>query len=285
MPFRIAVIAPGAMGAAVGGRLAAAGCDVVTLLEGRSAASAGRAQAAGMRGVGLADLTGADMILSIVPPGEARALAERLRPVLTPATVYVDCNAVSPETAQGIGAVIAAAGARFVDAGIVGGPPRPGYDPVFYASGPDAADFARLSDHGLVVRVLDGPVGAASAMKMSYAGIAKGLIGLGSAVMLGAIRAGSAEALRAELGASQPMLLAWFERHIPGMFPKAYRWVAEMEEISAFLDTDPAAAKIFEGLSQLYARLAVDAEGETAALAAFLNPPAPPAGPGSGAPS
>jgi len=104
-------------------------------------------------------------------------------------------------------------------------------------------------------------------------------------MILGAIRGGSADALRAELAASQPMLLAWFERHVPGMFPKAYRWVAEMEEISAFLGTDPAAAKIFEGMSELYARLAVDEAGETAALGAFLSPPARPAGPGSGAPS
>ncbi len=271
MQFRIAVIAPGAMGAAVGGRLAAAGCDVVTLLDGRSAESAARAAAAGMRGVGLADLGLADMILSIVPPGEARALAERLGPVLTPATVYVDCNAVSPETVLGIAGVIAGTAARFVDAGIVGGPPRPGYDPIFYASGPDAAAFARLADHGLVVRVLDGPVGAASAMKMSYAGVTKGLIGLGSAMILGAARGGSAEALRAELAASQPMLLDWFQRHVPGMFPKAYRWVAEMEEISGFLAADPAAAKIFEGLSELYARLAADEAGETADLAAFLK--------------
>ena len=42
------------------------------------------------------------------------------------------------------------------------------------------------------------------------------------------------------------------------MYPKAYRWVAEMREISAFLREDKAAAMIFEGAAQLYDRLATD---------------------------
>ena len=116
--------------------------------------------------------------------------------------------------------------------------------------------------------------GAASALKMSYAGITKGLTALGAAMMLGATRAGVAEALQAELAASQPALLPWFTRQIPSMYQKAYRWVAEMDEIAEFLGDDPAAAKMFSGAARRYERLARDGSGstqETAELARFLD--------------
>lgn len=45
----IAVIAPGAMGAAIGARLAGEGAEVWTVLSGRSPASVAHAAAAGMR--------------------------------------------------------------------------------------------------------------------------------------------------------------------------------------------------------------------------------------------
>ncbi len=66
--------------------------------------------------------------------------------------------------------------------------------------------FARLNDYGLIVRVLEGPLTAASALKMSYAGITKGFTALGAAMMLAASRGGSAEALKAELAESRPDL-------------------------------------------------------------------------------
>jgi L-threonate 2-dehydrogenase len=278
MAQTVAIIAPGSMGSAVGRRLVEGGLRVVTALDGRSQASAGRAAAAGMEPVADAALAEADIILSIVPPGDALVLAERLAPVLSAAArkpLYADCNAVNPATVARIAAVIAATGCDFVDGGIIGGPPRPGTKgPVFYASGEAAPDLAVLKRHGLDVQVLDGPVGAASALKMSYAGITKGLTALASAMLLAASRAGAAEALAHELATSQPVLLDIFRRSIPGMYPKAYRWVAEMEEISAFVAEDPGAAQIFAGAAQLYERLAQDVAGEgreTAALSDFLT--------------
>ena len=120
--------------------------------------------------------------------------------------------------------------------------------------------------------VQPGPIGAASAMKMSYAGITKGFTALGAAMMLAATRAGTAEALKAELSGSQPALYGWLTRQMPRMYSKAYRWVAEMEEIAAFVGEDPAAAKFYQGAAELYARIAADFEGpnkETAMLDAF----------------
>jgi len=134
MSIVVAVMAQGSMGAGVGKRLHESGAEVRTLLSGRSAASAERARAAGMQAVGdeRALLDGADFFLSILPPGEAENLARRMAPTLSALArkpLYVDCNAVSPQTAERVAAVVAPTGAKFVDRGIIGAPPRPGYTP------------------------------------------------------------------------------------------------------------------------------------------------------------
>jgi 3-hydroxyisobutyrate dehydrogenase-like beta-hydroxyacid dehydrogenase len=275
----VAVVAQGAMGAGVGARLAERGLRVVTLLEGRSAASAERAKAAGMIGVSDEEAARADYFLSILPPSEALALAEKMAALIAPSNhkpVYVDCNAVSPPTKVEIGRVVTRAGAPFVDASIIGGPPRAGYDgPAIYAAGGDAARFAPLGDFGLVIRLLDGPVGGAAAMKMSYAGITKGLTALGAMMMLAATRGGVAEGLRAELERSQPALLPWLQRSIPAMYSKAYRYVGEMEEIADYVGEDISAQETFDAFADFYARIAADFEAkheEVDALTAFLKP-------------
>jgi 3-hydroxyisobutyrate dehydrogenase-like beta-hydroxyacid dehydrogenase len=262
----IGVIAQGMMGSGVGRRLRESGAEVRTLLSGRSSASAARAKAAGMAAA--ADerelLSGADFFLSILPPGEAEALAQRVAPALKTLDrkpVYVDCNAVSPQTAIRIGEIVAPTAAHFVDAGIIGGPPRPGYSPTIYASGPRAGQTAVLRDWGIDWRVIDGPIGAASALKMSYAGITKGTTAIASAMLLGAARFGCAEALIAELTESQPEMLARFREGIPRMYDKAYRWVAEMEEISDFLEQNPPSRDIYAAIARLYGYLA-EAEAE-----------------------
>jgi 3-hydroxyisobutyrate dehydrogenase-like beta-hydroxyacid dehydrogenase len=249
------------MGSGVGRRLRESGAEVRTLLSGRSPASAERARAAGM--VAAADeralLEGADFFLSILPPGEAEPLAHRLAPTLEALDrkpVYVDCNAVSPQTAIRIGEVVAPTRTDFVDAGIIGGPPRPGYSPTIYASGPTAGQTAVLRDWGIDWRVIDGPIGAASALKMSYAGITKGTTAIAAAMLLGAARFGCAEALIAELTESQPQMLARMRNGIPGMYDKAYRWVAEMEEISDFLEENPPSHDMYAAIARLYDYLA-----------------------------
>jgi 3-hydroxyisobutyrate dehydrogenase-like beta-hydroxyacid dehydrogenase len=223
-------------------------------------------------------LAEADFVLSIVPPAAAPVFAERMAEWLGSArsnALFVDCNAVSPETVGGIARTIGATGADFADAGIIGGPPREGVNgPNIYVSGPHAGRVGALARYGLEIRVLEAPIGAASALKMSYAGITKGLIAVGTAMLLAAARGGVADALHAELAESQRALLTSFERTVPAMFPKAYRWVAEMQEIARFAHEDTAAARLFEAASELYRRLASDVAGareEAAALETFLR--------------
>src|SRR6516162_815359 len=111
MACTVAIVAPGEMGAAVAARLGERGVKVTTSLGGRSAASAARAERARMLAAADDDalIGGADFLLSIVPPAEAIALAQRLASALTRAgkkPIYVDCNAISPATALEIGKVL-----------------------------------------------------------------------------------------------------------------------------------------------------------------------------------
>jgi putative dehydrogenase len=266
MGIVVAVMAQGSMGAGVGKRLHESGAEVRTLLSGRSTGSAERAKAAGMRPMAdereLRD--SADFFLSILPPGEAENIAQRLVPALTALAkkpIYVDCNAISPQTAERVDAIIAPSGAKFVDGGIIGGPPREGYSPAIYASGAAVGETAVLRDWGLDWRSIDGPIGAASGLKMSYAGITKGITALGSAMMLGAARFGCAEALVAELSSSQPNVFKYLSASVPRMYDKAYRWVAEMEEISDFHGSYKPAAEIYAAIARHYDALAA-AEAE-----------------------
>ena len=276
----IVVIAAGEMGAAVGGRLREQGAEVRTSLAGRSAKTAERARRHGL--IPLDDdarlVQDAAFVLSIVPPAEAVPLAQRLAAALADSRakpVYVDCNAVSPVTVAQAASALERTGCAFVDAGIIGGPPRPGTPgPKFYACGPAAGRFAALGGHGLDVRAIEGKIGTASALKMAYGSITKGFTAIGIAAMLGATTAGVADLLKRELADSQPALKAWLDRQMPNVYAKVYRWVAEMEEVSRFVGEPSPSSQMFKGVARLYEQLARSYEGdrrEIEALAKFVK--------------
>jgi putative dehydrogenase len=150
-----------------------------------------------------------------------------------------------------------------IDAGIIGGPPTPGSQdpatgPRFYASGPHAHRLVALTRYGLDVVVMDAPIGAASGLKLSYAGLTKGFTALAAAIVTAATRDGLVEALRIELARTQPEFLERIDRFVPAMFPKAYRWVSEMEQIAEFVADPAAGATIYEGAARLYEAIAAD---------------------------
>ena len=266
MNIVIAVLSPGAMGSAISARLVEHGARVLTSLDGRSPATVDRARAAGMEDASLETIATADLILAIVPPSEAVALAKGLVKRLRESRhkpVYIDCNALSPKTKTEIAGTLEETGCEIIDGAIVGAPPRPGEKgPRIYVSGDRSDRASVLRTLGLDLRQIDGPIGAAAALKMSYAGINKGIIAIGTAMLLAASRSGASTGLYQELGESLPQLLSKFETGIPDMYPKAYRWVAEMREIATFLGEDKAAAMIFEGAARLYDRLAIDIANE-----------------------
>jgi L-threonate 2-dehydrogenase len=259
----VAILSPGNMGAAIGARLVANGVRVVTT-TGRSEATEKRAVAAGIEMIAANDLHAVDFIFSIVPPDRAVANASSVAAALTgaeKAPVFIDWNAIGTADVMKIDGILAEAGVPFVDGSIIGLPPsgdKPG--PMLYASGPSAAELARLNDRGIRFGILDGPIGAASALKLSYAGITKGLIALGSAMFLAAERAGADAALLKELSLSQPNLFASFGRSIPDMFSKAHRWVPELEAIAEFVGPDRPESAIYSAAAKFYEALGKQAE-------------------------
>ena len=259
----IAVVAMGEMGAGFAQRLVERGARVLTSLAGRSEASAKRANAAGATVTDDATLIAeADMFLSIVPPSVAGATAERFLPFIEKAArkpVYIDCNAIAPQTLAGIAKMFGDKGLPFLDGSIIGAAPRPdGSSPRLYMSGPIKGEAETLKQLGIDTRVLSSNLGDASTLKMSYAGITKGFQALGASMALGAGRNGAQESLVAELKFSQPQLYGWLSKALPSMYDKAYRWDGEMREIAKFLLPEQGASTMLAGAADLYVHIAED---------------------------
>jgi 3-hydroxyisobutyrate dehydrogenase-like beta-hydroxyacid dehydrogenase len=257
-PKTIGLMSPGDMGHAVGAVLHEGGLRVITNLEGRSERTRGLAGTAKIEDVGSDEVlvAQADVLLSILVPSEAERVAARIAAAVSrvgTTLLYVDCNAIAPQTVRRIAEHVTQSGAGFIDAGIIGGPPRVGGDgPRFYASGEDAATFAELAHHGLDVRVMGSEIGAASGLKMCYAAFTKGTTALATELLVAARAMGISETLEAELRSGGSDRYASLERSVPGMPPKAYRWVGEMEEIAATFGALGLTRKILEGAAELY---------------------------------
>jgi 3-hydroxyisobutyrate dehydrogenase-like beta-hydroxyacid dehydrogenase len=198
---------------------------------------------------------GVDLLLSVLVPSAARAIADDVAASLRRTgarPVYVECNAIAPQTVRAIEEVIRSAGAPFVDAGIIGSPPRHANDSMhFLCSGPDTTACEALAQHGLNVRVVGSEIGQASGLKMVYAASTKGTTALWTELLVAARALGLEEALREEWGPSHPIA-----RHqlanIPTMPRRARRWAGEMEEIAATFGALGLTPKILEGAADLY---------------------------------
>jgi len=234
----IAVMSPGDMGHAVGRAVRERGFRVITALVGRSSHSRRLAEAGGLEDVGaLSDLVAAaDLILSIMPPSAALGFADAAATAMrkraaTP--LFVDCNAIAPASSRAIAAIVGAAGADFVDGGIIGSPPGIAAPPRLYVSGDAAERLCALEGPQLKVVPLGREVGRASALKMCYAALTKGTMTLDTAVLLAGAQLGVSAELAAELADSQPAAWARMGKRVPWLAGNAGRWVGEMEEIAA----------------------------------------------------
>ncbi|MEQ8394383.1 prephenate dehydrogenase/arogenate dehydrogenase family protein [Thalassobaculum sp.] len=267
----VAIFTPGDMGHAIGRTLVDNGIRVTTNLADRSRRTKKLAAQAGIedKGEDVAAIEFADVVLSVLPPDQSVELATRLASAIAAVRhkpLYIDLNAVAPATAVESAEIIDSVGGPFLDGGIIGPPPKPGRSlgPRLYVSGAaDAVQFALgLRDAGLDIRVVPGGVGAASALKMCYAAITKGVTALGTVSYAAAKTYGVDRELAAEMAASQRMLSDRFERALPDMAPKAYRWVGEMEEVArtvADVGLDP---KLFLGAADIYRLVTATALGQ-----------------------
>ena len=196
-----------------------------------------------------------DLILSMTVSAAVSGLCRQVADALTVTgadTLFAECNAIAPQLVRELEPIIAEAGGRFVDVSIIGGPPRPGYGPHFYASGEQASQFEQLNNFGLTVLKLDGDVGQASGIKMCYAAMTKGTWALYTELLMAAELIGLTEPLLAEFQSGQQAVLQRMERTIPTVPPRSRRWVSEMEEIRdtfAHLGMTP---HLFEGVAEMY---------------------------------
>ncbi len=220
----------------------------------------------------------AEMFLSIVPPSRGRrATAERFLPLIQKAErkpVYIDCNAIAPQTLAGIAKMFGDRVCRSSTDRSSAARRRRAMARArdFICPGPIKAEADTLKQLGIDTRVLSTTLGDASTLKMSYAGITKGFQALGASMALGAGRNGAQESLVEELKFSQPQLYGWLSKSMPSMYDKAYRWDGEMREIAKFLLPEQGASTMLTGAADLYVHIAEDNRaGPTSEIISSLN--------------
>lgn len=257
----VGIVSPGAMGSAVGAAYLAAGSRVVTTVAGRSARTSGLAEQAGLELLPDLDavVTVSELVLSIVPPGEAGATAAAIaaaagrtgsRPLVA------DWNAVSPATVQELGRVLAEAGLELVDGSISGGPPRANYRTRVYLSGRSAAELAAAAPPWIDARIVGDTVGLASAVKMCTASVYKGWSALFAHALLTAHAHGVLPQVLDDLGDSFPRQINRAAHLLAVSATKADRYVGEMREIAATHAAVGLTPVLFEAMAEVYEAVA-----------------------------
>ena len=264
---RIAVMSPGDMGQAVAQQLKSKGFEVLTALSARSERTRGLAQAAGLKDVGTLDalVAQSDVILSIMNPGSAIGFAKEIAAAMRSTgkqPLFVDCNALAPQTMVEIESIIVGAGGRIIDGGIIGPPPRGDAKTRFYVSGPGAEALSVTATPQWIVRVVGSKVGDASATKMCYAAMGKGTQALVTELMVAAHRLGVTEAVVGEFTGKIGDVYRYAMSELPRMTPKAYRWDPEMREIAKTFAAVGLTPKTYEGAAEVYAFVAQTALGK-----------------------
>ena len=263
----VGVVSPGDMGSAIAKRIKESGKNVYTALDGRSERTKALGREAGLSDIGSMDklVSTCELVISVINPGEAMNVAKDVAAAMKKTgrkIAFADLNAVSPQTTRDLDKTIREAGGIYIDGGIIGPPPRGEKDkPRIYVSGPDAYLFEQISHPNLQVRVMSERVGDASGVKMCYAAMTKGTTALAVELLVAARKLGVEQALEKELRDSQSDA---FDRHmksIPGMPPKAYRWVPEMQEIAKTFGELGMTRNIFLGASDIYEMVAATSLG------------------------
>ena len=254
----IGILHPGKMGVSVAASAKAGGHDVCWVSESRSGETRERAENSGLRDVGtLADLCETcSILISICPPHAAKDVAAA---VLERGFrgIYVDANAISPETSTHIANQVNGAGATFVDGGIVGGPAwKPGT--WLYLSGPDAATRTVASCFAigpLGVEIVGQQPGKASALKMCYAAYTKGTSALLAAILATAESYGIRENLETQWSHEDPEFPGRIQLRTRRVTAKAWRFVGEMTEIAATFQAAGLPEGFHEASAEVYRRM------------------------------
>ncbi|PSN69983.1 6-phosphogluconate dehydrogenase C-terminal domain-like protein [Corynespora cassiicola Philippines] len=276
----IGIISIGQMGLGIAKLLTAHRYKVLTNVSDRSPATQARAREAqlGLVSSDVDLVSQSDYIFSIVPPRDAMATASRIIDAVkaaqrdsSSALYFLDLNAISPSTALKIASAFedGAKDVRFVDGGIIGGPPSPVADssewkkPGVPLSGPFPLHEAPVSGEDLAqvfnTRYLDEKIGSASGLKCCFAALSKGMTALALQSFTTASSLGVVPDLQFYLSQYNPKVGERVASSITGCPSKAYRWVEEMNQIGdCFAEVGGWAdqAKVFREIAGVYQGLA-----------------------------
>ena len=252
----VAILSPGDMGSNVGRALRENGLEVITCLTERSARTRELSEIAGI--VDVPDfaemLDRADIVLSVLVPERAVDVARQVAAVIAETgkpLPFADCNPVAPAVAREMADIIDSAGGRYIDGGIIGSPPGRGGPPRFYASGPHEAIMGQLDGRGISVPLMGGEVGRASAIKMCYASLSKGAAALNASALISAMNLGIYDEFIAEMESSQQGVLSNMQG-VKSLGAKAFRWIDEMEQISATFGAAGATPYMHKGAADIF---------------------------------
>lgn len=252
--MKIGVLHPGEMGSSIGDCLIQSGHEVFWASSERSQSSRDRA-ATWQEKSKLSELVEeVDAILSVCPPSEARALANEVLG-LRFRGIYVDANAIAPQTASEI---LNDFGSNYVDGGLIGPPAREKGSTRLYLAGKFAREVGSWFDTSLLeAKVIATEMGVqASSLKMAYAGYTKGSSALLILINAFAELAGVRESLVKEWEMSQPALIKRSEHAAKGTAAKAWRFVGEMEEIAKTMKSSDLPEGFHNGSAELYSLMA-----------------------------
>ncbi|MEC8857882.1 MAG: DUF1932 domain-containing protein [Chloroflexota bacterium] len=263
----VAILSPGDMGHAIGQLLREHELHVLTCLAGRSDRTRQLSEQAEITDVSSINelVAQSDILMSVTvseaAPGLCQEISEATRATGTD-LLFAECNAISPELSRDMESVLKSGGARYVDASIIGGPPRNGSSPRVYASGDNVAEFLQLRDFGLDVRDLGEQLGRASGIKMCYAAMTKGTTALHAELLIAAEKLGLTDEVMTEFLNTQPAVVERMEGWMPGMPAKSRRWVSEMEEIEKTFSDLGLTPNIFKGVADVYRMIGETARGD-----------------------
>lgn len=237
-PVRIGLVSAGELGTAIGKLLRAGGYDVFVSLEDRSDGTVARARTSGFRELPeLSSLLGSvDVLLSVVPPGQAGAVARQVadaRGRRDRELLYVDMNSIAPATVRRVADLVCYPETVFADAVVVGLADRLSSQGTLFVSGPGAHRVGALFSAGLRVVDLGPEIGRASLFKMLIGGFNKGLAALAMETGAAANRGGLLEAFVGECRRYYPGVLTVLDRLLPTYPAHAARRVDELGEAEA----------------------------------------------------
>jgi 3-hydroxyisobutyrate dehydrogenase-like beta-hydroxyacid dehydrogenase len=270
---KVGILHPGLMGISVAASAQNSGHEVYWVAIGRSAATRQRAEQHNLIAAdSLAEVCAAcHAIISVCPPAAAENVADDV--INAGFTgLYLDANAIAPQRAESIGQALAAAGATFVDGGIIGGPAwQPGRT-WLYLSGPDAPAAADLFAEGpLETSIVSDVIGHASALKMCFAAYTKGTTALLSAILATAEALDVREALEEQWSRDGSNFATETQRRVRAVTAKAWRFTGEMDEIAATFEQAGLPGGFHRAAGEVYQRMARFKEApETPALADVL---------------